>query len=95
MGWKLFASAFAAVFIAEMGDKTQLATLSLAGSATSSRWMVFAASASALVLTSAIAVIAGEAVARVVPPIWIRRAAGVIFLVLGVIYLLGIGADKG
>jgi putative Ca2+/H+ antiporter (TMEM165/GDT1 family) len=89
MDWKLFASTFAAIFLAEMGDKTQLATLSLA--AGSSRWVVFAASASALVATSAVAVIAGEVVARHVPPIWIKRIAGVVFLVLGAVYLLGRG----
>ena len=92
MDWKLFASTFAAVFVAEMGDKTQLATLSLAGSA-SSRLTVFGASALALVLTSAIAVLLGEAVARAVPPIWIKRPAGVIFLVLGVVYLVTAGKE--
>jgi putative Ca2+/H+ antiporter (TMEM165/GDT1 family) len=89
MDWKLFASTFAAVFLAEMGDKTQLATMSLA--AGSSRWIVFAAAATALVATSAVAVIAGEAVARAVPAIWVKRAAGVIFIVLGAVYLLGRG----
>jgi len=89
MDWKLFASTFAAIFLAEMGDKTQLATLSLA--AGGSRWVVFAASAAALVATSAIAVLAGEAVSRAVPPVWIRRAAGALFLVLGVLFLLGKG----
>jgi putative Ca2+/H+ antiporter (TMEM165/GDT1 family) len=86
MDWRLFGSTFLAVFLAEMGDKTQLATLSLSSSG-SSRWVVFAASALALVSTSAIAVIAGEAVARVVPPIWIKRAAGALFLVLGALTL--------
>jgi putative Ca2+/H+ antiporter (TMEM165/GDT1 family) len=89
MDWKLFASTFAAIFLAEMGDKTQLATLSLA--AGGSRWVVFVAAAAALVATSAVAVLAGEAVARAVPPIWIKRAAGVLFLVLGAVYLLGRG----
>jgi putative Ca2+/H+ antiporter (TMEM165/GDT1 family) len=89
MDWKLFASTFAAIFLAEMGDKTQLATLSLA--AGGSRWVVFAASATALVATSAIAVLAGEAVSRVVPPIWIRRAAGALFLVLGILFLFSKG----
>jgi putative Ca2+/H+ antiporter (TMEM165/GDT1 family) len=89
MDWKLFASTFAAIFLAEMGDKTQLATLSLA--AGGSRWVVFAASATALVATSAIAVLAGEAVSRVVPPIWIRRAAGALFLVLGILFLFSRG----
>jgi putative Ca2+/H+ antiporter (TMEM165/GDT1 family) len=90
MDWKLFASTFAAIFVAEIGDKTQLATLSLAAGG-SSRWIVFAGSALALVATSAIAVLAGEAIARVVSPIWLRRAAGVVFLVLGVLYLAGRG----
>jgi putative Ca2+/H+ antiporter (TMEM165/GDT1 family) len=90
MDWKLFASTFVSIFVAEMGDKTQLATLSLA-SGGSSRWVVFAGSALALVATSAIAVIAGEAVSRVVPPIWLQRGAGVVFLVLGVLFLLGKG----
>lgn len=86
MDWKLLASTFAAVFVAELGDKTQLATLSLAASG--SRWVVFAGSALALVASSLIAVLAGEAVSRAVPPIWIKRAAGVIFLVMGVLFLM-------
>ncbi len=90
MDWKLFASTFAAIFLAELGDKTQLATLSLAAGG-SSRLVVFAGAALALVLTSAIAVLAGEAFTRLVPPVWIRRGAGVLFLVLGAIFLLGRG----
>ena len=89
MDWKLLASTFAAVFLAEMGDKTQLATMSLA--AGGSRWAVFAGAALALVLTSAVAVLAGEVVARVVPPVWIRRGAGLLFLALGALYLFGKG----
>ena len=88
MDWKLFASTFAAIFLAEMGDKTQLATLTLSASG-SSRLLVFAASALALVATSAIAVLAGEVVARFVSPIWLRRIAGIVFLVLGALYLFG------
>lgn len=90
MDWKLFASTFAAIFLAELGDKTQLATLSLAAGG-SSRLIVFAGAALALVATSAIAVVAGEAVSRVIPPVWIRRGAGVLFIVLGAIFLLGRG----
>jgi len=85
--WKLFASTFTAIFLAEMGDKTQLATLSLA--AGRSRWVVFAASASALVATSAVAVLAGEAIARNVPPLWVKRAAGLAFLAMGAWMLIG------
>lgn len=87
MDWKLFFSTFVSIFIAELGDKTQLATLSFASGA-SSRWVVFAAAALALVATSAIAVLAGDAVARVVPPIWIKRGAGALFIVLGTVMLV-------
>lgn len=90
MNWKLLAQTFGAVFVAEMGDKTQLATFSFAAGG-SSRWAVFAGSALALVATSAIAVLVGGAITRVVPPIWIRRAAGAIFVVLGLLYLFGRG----
>lgn len=86
--WKLFASTFAAIFVAELGDKTQLATLSFAAGG-ASRLTVFAGSALALVATTAIAVLAGEAVSRVIPPIWLKRIAGAGFLVLGAIFLLG------
>jgi len=88
MDWKIFASTFATIFLAEIGDKTQLATLSLAVGG-SSRWSVFAGSALALVATSAIAVLAGEALSRAIPPIWLKRSAGVLFLVLGVFFLVG------
>jgi len=86
MDWKLFLSTFGAIFLAEMGDKTQIATLTFAAGG-SSRWIVFAGSALALVATSAIAVLAGEAISRVVPPVWLHRAAGAVFVVLGVLYL--------
>jgi putative Ca2+/H+ antiporter (TMEM165/GDT1 family) len=88
MDLRLFASTFALVFLAELGDKTQLATLSLAASGRS-RLMVFLGSAAALIVTSAIAVLVGEAVARVVPAVWIRRAAGAGFIIMGVLFLVG------
>jgi Ca2+/H+ antiporter, TMEM165/GDT1 family len=87
MDWKLMLTTFAAVFVAELGDKTQLATLSLA-SGKVSRVAVFVGSATALVCTSLIAVLAGAAVSRYVPESYLRRAAGVIFVILGVIYLV-------
>ena len=86
MDWKTLATTFGAIFVAELGDKTQLATLSLSANARA-KWAVFAGSALALVATSAIAVLAGSAVTRVVPPVWLRRLAGVVFIGLGVLYL--------
>ncbi len=88
MDLKLALSTFGLVFLAELGDKTQLATLSLAASG-KSRLAVFVGSAAALVVTSGIGVVVGEAVARVVPPIWIHRVAGVAFVVMGILLLLG------
>jgi putative Ca2+/H+ antiporter (TMEM165/GDT1 family) len=86
MDWKMLATTFGAVFVAELGDKTQLATLSLS-SGNVNRLAVFLGSAGALVCTSLIAVLAGDAISRAVPPQYIRRAAGVIFIVLGVLYI--------
>jgi Ca2+/H+ antiporter, TMEM165/GDT1 family len=74
--------------LAELGDNTQLATLSLAASG-QSRLAVFLGAAGALVLTSGIAVLVGAGLARVVPEIWIHRAAGVGFLIMGVLFLSG------
>ena len=90
MDVKLFLSTFGLVFLAELGDKTQLATLSLAASG-SSRLTVFLGAATALVLTSLIAVLVGEGLARLVPPVWIHRTAGVAFLALGIVFLVGKG----
>jgi putative Ca2+/H+ antiporter (TMEM165/GDT1 family) len=87
MDWKLLLSTFASIFVAEIGDKTQLATLSLAAGG-KSRLAVFVGSALALCATSAIAVLAGEGVSRLIPPIWLRRIAGGVFVVLGLLFLL-------
>jgi putative Ca2+/H+ antiporter (TMEM165/GDT1 family) len=87
MDLKLLISTFVSIFVAEIGDKTQLATLSLAAGG-QSRLSVFAGSALALCATSAIAVLVGEGVSRVIPPIWIRRIAGVVFIGMGVLFLL-------
>ncbi len=84
MDWKLFASAFVAVFVAELGDKTQIATFGLAAASTSGRLAVFLGSALALVCTSLIAVVAGAAIGRVVPASWLERAGGLLMIGLGV-----------
>ncbi len=86
MDLKLFLSAFATVFVAELGDKTQLAALSLSAG-TGRPWTVLLASTAALVASSALAVLAGTHLARWLDPLWINRAAGTLFIVLGVITL--------
>jgi Ca2+/H+ antiporter, TMEM165/GDT1 family len=77
--WKTILTAFATVFVAELGDKTQLATLGLTTEARSKR-AVFIGSAYALVTTSLIAVLAGSLAAMYVP----QRAAGALFLILAI-----------
>lgn len=77
-----FLTTFGLVFLAELGDKTQLATMSMAAT-TGQRWSVFAAAALALVLSSLLAVLLGEFLRTRVDPLWIQRAAATLFLVLG------------
>jgi putative Ca2+/H+ antiporter (TMEM165/GDT1 family) len=88
MDLRLLLSTFGLVFLAELGDKTQLATLSLAASG-KSRLAVFAGASLALVATSGLAVLLGEAVTRVIPAVWIQRAAGAAFVVIGILFLFG------
>ena len=85
MDWKLFGSTYTAIFLAELGDKTQLSTLALASG--KSGWGVFSGAGLALLTTTALSVIAGDAVARVIPPVWIRRGAGALFTALGLMFL--------
>lgn len=85
---RLFATVFSTVFIAELGDKTQLATLLYASDATHPKLTVFAASATALVLTSALGVLAGSVVSEYVSPKVVRWVAGFGFIAVGVWVLL-------
>ena len=85
---KLFATVFATVFVAELGDKSQLATLLYASDASQPKLTVFAASAAALVLTSALGVLAGSLVGEYVNPRAVRWIAGLGFIAVGVWVLL-------
>lgn len=75
---------FTTVFLAELGDKTQLATLLFAGDAKSSPWAVFFAAASALVLSTAIAVALGTAAERYLTMLPLKLLAGFGFVAVGV-----------
>jgi putative Ca2+/H+ antiporter (TMEM165/GDT1 family) len=82
MDLKLLLTTFATIFLAELGDKTQLATLAFSAEG-HSRLAVFIGSAGALVLTSLLGVIFGAAIAKVIPPNTIKIGAGVLFVILG------------
>ena len=88
MDFKLFFVTFFAVFLAELGDKTQLATMSFAAGNRHALFLVFAASALALVTTSAIGVLAGSVLAKAVDPKYIKIGAGVLFILIGLATLL-------
>lgn len=82
MNWKIFIGTFIVVFLAELGDKTQLATLSFAMSATS-RWMVFAGASAALICTSGLAVVSAEVINRWISPSLVRWVSGGVFIIIG------------
>ncbi len=75
----VFISAFVMLFLAELGDKTQLAVMGLAS--TESALLVWIGSTLALVATSVLGVIAGRALMRYVSVSWLHRASGVLFVV--------------
>ena len=89
MDLRLFATVFSTIFVAELGDKTQLATLLYASDASRPKLTIFAASAAALVLTSALGVVAGSLIAEHVSPRVVRWIAGCGFIAVGVWVLLG------
>ena len=83
MNLTLLLSTVATVFLAELGDKTQLATVAISG--TSNRpFAVFVGSSSALVLASLIGAIAGGSLSNVVPADWLQLLASLGFLGIGV-----------
>lgn len=82
MDLKILLTTFGMIFLAELGDKTQLATFSFAAES-KSRLAVFLGSAGALVLTSLLAVVFGSGVSRLVPANYIRTGAGALFVFLG------------
>ena len=83
MDLRLLLKTFGLVFLAELGDKTQLATLAFAADARS-KWSVFLGASLALIATTAIAVLVGSALSRVVPLVWIHRVAALGFIAMGV-----------
>lgn len=81
MDWKLFGLSFITVFLAEIGDKSQLAAIALSGTAKSPR-AVFFGSVTALILTSFLGVLAGGAFAQFLPTKLLKAIAAIGFAVL-------------
>ena len=83
MEWKLLATVFVSVFVAEMADKTQLVTLLFAANQEVSKLTVFVAASAALILTSAIGVIVGSLVSEIINPKVMTTIAGMGFMIIG------------
>ena len=92
MDLSLLISTFLTVFLAELGDKTQLATVALSG--TSDRPLaVFLGSSTALVLASLLGAMAGGSIASLIPTEWLQLLAAFGFLIIGFKLLLHSGSD--
>jgi putative Ca2+/H+ antiporter (TMEM165/GDT1 family) len=83
MDWKIFLTIFAAVFIAELGDKTQLATMLFATDKEVSRYTVFVAASAALIVATAIGVLAGALLSEYINEKYLHYLAGVGFILIG------------
>lgn len=84
MDWKIFFTIFTSVFIAELGDKTQLATMLFAADKAVSKYMVFFAASAALIVASAIGVLAGSLLSAYINPKYLQYVAGVGFILIGI-----------
>ncbi len=88
MDSKLFATVFITVFVAELGDKTQIATLLYSAHAENPKLTVFLASAAALVLSSLLGVLVGSFLSQTLNPKMLSWVAGVGFIAVGLITLV-------
>ncbi len=87
MDWKIFLTIFGAIFIAELGDKTQLATMLFATDKEVNKYTVFIAASAALVVASAIGVLAGSLLSDYINEKYLHYIAGIGFIIIGVFTL--------
>jgi putative Ca2+/H+ antiporter (TMEM165/GDT1 family) len=88
MDWRVMLTTFGVIFLAEMGDKTQIAAMTMAAEK-KRPWEVFIAASLALAAVSAIGVVLGSALSQYLPLEWIKRGAGAAFIIIGVLVLAG------
>ncbi|MDM7921001.1 MAG: TMEM165/GDT1 family protein [Pyrinomonadaceae bacterium] len=91
MEWKVFGTAFLTLFLAELGDKTQLAVITMTAKSESfgSKVAVFAGASLALVIVSLLGVLLGSVLTQYVPTEWLQRVVAVAFIAIGVLMLAG------
>ena len=83
----LFFTTFVTIFLAEMGDKTQLTTITLSSS-TNKPVAVFIGSSLALILATLLGALAGGSIANLIPDFILKLLSGIVFLILGINILL-------
>jgi Ca2+/H+ antiporter, TMEM165/GDT1 family len=88
MDWKVFGTAFITLFLAELGDKTQLAVITMTAK-TDSKLSVFIGASLALVLVSLLGVLLGGILSQYIPTEWLQRIVAVAFIVIGILMLWG------
>ena len=88
MDLRVLLTTFGIIFLAEMGDKTQLAAMTMSAQ-TKRPWAVFIGASLALAAVSAIGVLVGGVAGQYVPLEWVKRIAAVLFILIGVLMLIG------
>ncbi|ADL12699.1 TMEM165/GDT1 family protein [Acetohalobium arabaticum] len=86
MNWKLFFTTYAMLFLAELGDKTQLAVFTLV-TQNESPIPIFLGASAALITVTLIAAFFGNMITKYVPESYLQLGAGVIFIVIGIFVL--------
>ena len=88
MDWRVVLTTFGTIFLAELGDKTQIAAMTMAAQ-TRKPLAVLVGASLALACVSALGVVVGASLGHYLPLEWIKRVAAVAFIVIGVLILLG------
>jgi len=88
MEWKIFGTAFLTLFLAELGDKTQLAVITMTAK-TGSKVAVFLGASAALILVTLLGVLLGGILSQYLPVEWLQRLVAVAFILIGVLMLFG------
>jgi putative Ca2+/H+ antiporter (TMEM165/GDT1 family) len=84
MDWKILGVVFVSVFVAEMGDKTQLATMLFASDKEVGKWTIFFGASLALIAASGIGVLVGGALSQYVSEKYLHYVAGAGFVIIGI-----------
>lgn len=95
MDWKTLLLSFSIVFLAELGDKTQLTALTLTTARGGGTWSVFIGASVALVCTTAIAVLCGSFLTRFLPERYLHLGSAVLFIIIGVALLANMAWRNG